>query len=127
MPQDQIEAAKWFREKMEPMRKGEGAVLKQARDRHQYWEYKYMDRLKDLLRKFFRLDKVYQAIVLGASEEGIFWRGETMQHFYDHPHSVYNESVAYREMKPEERARYRVQALAMTESLRLEAEPDIAF
>jgi hypothetical protein len=66
-------------------------------------------------------------VVLGANEEGIFWRGEDMMHFYDHPRSVYNESIAYRAMSHEEKARYRVKALAMAEQFKLDCEPDIAF
>lgn len=123
MPRDQVEAAKWFRDRMEPMLPGEGAVLKRHKDKHEYWEYPYLERLKMLVKGFFRLKPVYQSIVLGACEEKIYWRGEDMNHFYEHEHSVYNEFQTYRGMNAKEKQQYRVNALAMAESL----EPDVEF
>ena len=115
MPNDNNGAAKWFMGRMEPQQRYEGMTLESTvRGDGEYWKFPYLDRMKYLLKKYMELPDGDQAVIIGCCEEGVFWRGETLKHFYEAETSVYNEIMRMREIGASE---YQKQTVALMAKL----------
>lgn len=114
MPNDPQGGAKWFMGRMEPQQRGEGMLLIRAKDGTEHWEFPYLERMKYLLMRYFHEPDSAQAIIIGCCEEGVYWRGETLEHFYEAETSVYNEVIRMREIGAPE---YIKQAVAKMKAL----------
>jgi hypothetical protein len=66
------------------------------------WQYPYLDRLMMTLKKYLGMSREDQVIIFGCIDENIAWRGDDINFFYTHEHSVYNETMKMRETSPEE-------------------------
>lgn len=97
MPDDPAQAANWFMKVMEPQHRFEGLQLKQGKEGKEFWSFPYLDRMCYLLKRYYHMPDSDQAIIIGCCEEKVYWRGETMDHFYNSEHSVYNEITKMRD------------------------------
>lgn len=97
MPNDPAIGANWFMKVMEPQQRWEGMQLKQGKDAKEFWSFPYLERLAYLLKRYYHLPDSDQAIIIGCCEEEVYWRGESIDHFYNSEHSVYNEITAMRD------------------------------
>jgi len=101
MPENSVDAAKWWLETMqEPRRDTERSIKKYRKDGDGYfWESPYLFRLTDNLKTYITAPALTQKIIFGCAEEKVFWRGdEDMGYFYHNEHSVYNETKTMKEV-----------------------------
>ena len=98
MPNDATAAAKWFMGRMEPQGRFEGMSLKAGKNGEEFFEFPYLDRMLYLLNRYYHQPDSFQAIIIGCCDEGVFWRGEDIDHFYNNENSVYNEVIKMREV-----------------------------
>lgn len=73
------------------------------------WQYPYLDRLMMTLKKYLGMSREDQVVIFGCIEEGVPWRGDDINYFFTHEHSVYNETMKMRN----DPAAYRKQAIAL--------------
>ncbi len=114
MPSDPQGAAKWFMGRMEPQQRYEGLKLNRGKGGEEFWEFPYLERLCYLLKKYYHLPDCDQAVVLGCCDEKVFWHGESMDHYYNNEHSVYNEVMIMREQGIK---KYQPEAVEMMKSM----------
>ena len=85
MPEKQQDAAEWWITKQEPMHSDEKARLEWSQpkraneDRKQYWKTPYADRLCETLSTFYKLSHADQMYILDLHEQGIWWRGDSIE------------------------------------------------
>lgn len=96
MPGEPVEAAKWWQRHIEAPKDNEGPRATQGGETR----YPYIERAQYLLTRFLKLPLIDQRLVIGAAEDGIFWRGDEIETFrlIIDQHSVIQEegAVAYR-------------------------------
>ena len=102
MPETPQAAADWWITTMqEPCSNTEKmfkATKKNAKTSGDYtWQYPYLDRLLMTIRKYLCMSREDQVIIYGCVDEGVSWRGDDIEFFYTHQHSVYNETMKMRE------------------------------
>lgn len=66
------------------------------------WQYPYLDRLLYTVRKYLMMSREDQVVIVGCIDEKVPWRGDDIDFFYNHEHSVYNETMKMRETDPTE-------------------------
>lgn len=116
MPNDPTAGAKWFMGRMEPQQRHEGMTMKRAKNGDEFFEFPYLDRMLYLLNRYYHQPDSFQAIIIGCCEEGVFWRGESLEHFYEAETSIYNEVMRMREIGASE---YQKQTMEKMRTLEL--------
>ena len=103
LPSDPREAAKWWTNLQEKRHSSEHDEQRYTKEKANkvskaYWFTPYIDRLVRNLKLYQKLSGTDQRIVVGCAEEGIYWRGDDIEMFYTHEHSIYNETLKMRQM-----------------------------
>jgi uncharacterized phage protein (TIGR02220 family) len=100
-------AAKWWIEKMQE-KCSDMEVLRQVTKKNAkksgdtVWSFPYIDRLMYTLRKYLMLSREDQVVIYGCVDDGIHWRGDDIDFFYNNEHSIYNETMKMRELGMDE-------------------------
>jgi len=102
MPENPQMAADWWINTMqEPCGDMEGlhkVTKKSARHAGEFsWQFPYLDRLMTTVRKYLLMSREDQTVIRGCVDENVPWRGDDINFFYTHEHSVYNETMKMRE------------------------------
>ena len=93
VPNDIHAATVWWLKMQEPHRKHEAPKKMIIRTGNGwFWEWVYAERVKRNLIMFLALDSNYQNLIVSASEDDIFWRGDNRACFT----SIINETFEFR-------------------------------
>lgn len=113
-PRDFDECVAWWREQMqEPEYRGETKIRSggAGTDQAPNWDCGYAVRVRSSLLRFLALTEQERKFVVGARQDGIFYRGESMAHFAD----IAEETMRQKEIGAE--AYRRTGVTAMTHAI----------
>jgi hypothetical protein len=112
IPRNPDELAHWWVDRQSPPNERFDRPVQQPKldGSGMYWKTPYIDRIRSTLIKFLSLDSGFQGLIIAAAEDGIFWRGDSMEFFF----SVISERekmravgvVAYRDMAAKQAAAF---------------------
>lgn len=90
-----IDAANWWVDMQEPMSKYERPrqVATSGKDSLR-WDTPYINRICINLRKFLMLKKPDHDFIVGAKDDGVWWRGDDMRFF----HGLYDEAMMQKDI-----------------------------
>lgn len=74
--------ADWFLKLVEKPDRSEAPKVVQHK-KGSRWEWPYEDRVLYLFHKFINLDEDYKNYIIAAAEDGVHWRGDEKESFYN--------------------------------------------
>ena len=104
MPESPAVAASWWINDMQEAEQwNEKPVQVESRKKKgkKIWQAPHVERVLHTLRLYLQLDREDQVLVYGCIDDGVPWRGDSMEVYVNNDHSIYNETMTLRQAEAE--------------------------